>query len=353
MKNIIYKLSVLLLALVLLYSCTDNDLKYTINLPSDSKFVLSSSDSVLVLSKTNASTHTAISFKWDTLTYGISTPVTYTLQMDTMNGTFTAPVEEAIPVNKYSVSYTDSVMNKKMLNLLKRTPDVQSTIQVRLKANLSFGSNAIYSNILKIKVTPYSLPKQVSYLYMPGVVGGNWNDYSVKLCSINNDGNYEGYVEAAAWANFKFTDKADGTGTTYGSTPNSLYSLDNASDKWNIWFDAAGYFLVKANLNNMTWSKTAINSVCVTGDFNNWSLTATPMTYDSANKVWTVTCNISTIGWGIQFILNGDWSFKYGTSSNDPTQLILGGSNVMPTSTGTKTIKLDLNHPEKYTYQIQ
>jgi len=67
--------------------------------------------------------------------------------------------------------------------------------------------------------------------------------------------------------------------------------------------------------------------------------------------VWTASCNISTIGWGLKFVINGDWTFFYG--SNDTGELTLGGNNIVPASTGTKTITMDLSKPEKYTYTIQ
>jgi hypothetical protein len=335
--------------MMLLFSCTDNETKYVINTPAAGGFVLTASKTTVTLAESGAGSRTAIAFQWDSLTYGVSTPVTYTIQMDTLNGNFTSPVEEEIATNTYSISYSDSILNKKLLNQLKLKGNVQSKIKVRLQANLAFGNLPVYSDTLTINVTPYIVAKVVSYLYMPGVLSAN--DYTTKICSRENDGIYEGYVKAAQWANFNFTNKGDGTGTWYGSTPNSLYSLDSNSDKWNIWFDEGGYFLVKADLNTMTWSKKAITSVCVTGDFNSWSLTSDPMTYDETNKVWTASCNISTIGWGLKFVINGDWTFFYG--SNDTGELTLGGNNIVPASTGTKTITMDLSKPEKYTYTIQ
>lgn len=350
MNHIILKITALIICAVGMFSCTDNDYKYSIKTPAEGAFVLRISDSTLMLNKANASTHTAISMGWDSLTYQITTPVTYSIQIDTLNGNFTGAVENTIGTNVYSVAYTDSVLNKTLLNVLKLKGGVESTIKIRLKASLANGANAVYSNVIPVKVTPYALSKQVSFLYMPGV--SSWSDFSTKLCSKNNDGNYEGFVEAAQWANFKFTTQADFNGVVYGSSPSSLTTLDASSSMYNIWFDEGGYFLVKADLNGMTWSKTAITSMCVTGDFNGWSLTANPMTYDSSKKVWTANCNVSTIGWGVQIIVNGDWGFKYGDTDKDGS-LVLGGNNLIPASTGDKVITVDFSNPEKYTYSIK
>ena len=175
--------------------------------------------------------------------------------MDTLNGDFSTPLEEEIATNKYEISYSDSILNRKFLNLMKLKPDVENLIKVRIKANLAFGNMPVYSNVLTLKAKPFSVKKVVSFLYMPGDVSGGWGNFSTKICSKNNDGKYEGYVQATQWANFKFTDKADGTGNWYGSSATlGLSTLDATSAQWNIWFDAGGYFLIKADLNNMTWS---------------------------------------------------------------------------------------------------
>jgi len=357
MKKILFHLSAFLLGMIFISSCTDNDPKYIATAPAAGEFKLTSSLDSIALHELGAGAHTAIAFQWDSMVYKISTPVTYTIQIDTLNGNFTSPLEEEIANNKYEISYSDSILNKKCLNLLKLKPDVDNLIQVRIKANMAFGNMPVFSNVKTLKVKPYSVKKVVSYLYMPGAPSGGWTEFTTKICSRNNDGKYEGYVSALIWDNFKFTTQESfATGIVYGSVPNSLSSLsDNTSTQWNIWFDAGGYFLIKADLNSMTWSKTAITSFCVTGDFNGWSLTANPMTYDAVNKVWTANCNISTIGYGIQIIANGDWSYKYGDNGGGKNsgELTLGGANIMPTFTGTRTVTMDLSHPEKYAYTIQ
>jgi len=354
MKKKIFHLTALVFSLMFVSSCTDNDPIYTATVPGE--FNLTSSLDTIVLNETGGGTHEAIAFSWDSLVYDVSTPVIYTIQIDTLNGDFTAPLEESIITNSYSISYTDSVLNKKCLNLLKLTPDVENVVKVRIKANLAFGNMPVYSNVKLLVIKPFSVRKIVSFLYMPGDMTG-WSDYTLKICSRNNDGKYEGYVNAAIWNNFKFTtDQSFATGTVYGSDPTSLSKLNSDQlAQWKIWFDAGGYFLIKADLNTMTWSKAAVDSFCVTGDFNGWSLTANKMTYDAVNKVWTATCNIATLGWGMQIIGNGDWGYKFGVSDGgvNTGELNIGGSNMMPTNTGVRTVTMDLSRPEKYTFSIQ
>lgn len=357
MKNIVAKTIYLFFGLLFLSSCTDNELKHIAKLPAEGEFKLTASAVNLVLSENGAGSRTAVAFQWDSLVYSVSTPTTFTLQLDTVNGEFKAPIEEQIMINNFQFAYTDSILNKKCLNLLKLKADVENTVLVRVKASMAFGNMPVYSNVLTLKVKPYSVAKVLSYLFMPGDLSGGWGNYTTKICSRNNDGLYEGYVKADSWNNFKFTThESFSTGAVYGSDPSSLYKLnDDANAQWNIWFDAAGYFLIKADLNTMSWSKTEITSFCVTGDFNGWSLTANPMVYDATNKVWTANCDIANIGYGIQIIANGDWAFKYGDNDGGKNagELSLNGANIMPTSTGTKKITMDLSHSDKYTYTIE
>jgi len=356
MRTKIFRIGILFFSLISIVSCTDNEPKYIAKAPAEGEFLLNASSENLVLLESGAGARTAITFSWDSLVYSVSTPVIFTLQMDTLNGDFTTPVEEQVALNSFQFSYSDSILNKKCLNLLKLEGGKEHTLKMRLKATMAYGNLPVYSNILNVKVTPYTVAKILSFLYMPGDVSGGWSNFTTKICSRNNDGLYEGFVKAAQWNNFKFTTQENySTGTVFGSDPSGLYKLSSSVTAWNIWFDAEGYFLVKADLNAMNWSKTEITSFCVTGDFNSWSLTANPMTYDAVTKLWTANCNISNISFGFKIIANGDWSNFYGDNENGKNagELNFGGGNIVPTSTGNKKITMDLSNPEKYTYKIE
>lgn len=315
--------------------------------------LLASASNVVLSNETAGALMLSLTWNTDSLKithsdkYGISeTAMTNTLQLDTLQS-FANP-KESIETG-VSKSFTGSALNSLVLSMGLK-PGKATTIYARLKSSIGANMKLLYSNVVSFTVTPYDV---ISFLYMPGDVSGGWNNYTTKLCSPSSNGEYEGYVAATQWANFKFcTEPNNTTAIYYGSLPNSLYTLDSSSSQWNIWFDEGGYFLVKANTNTMTWSKTAISSFCITGEFNGWSLTANPMTYNSVNKVWTVTCNISTVLYGIQIIANQDWNFKYGDNNNNGV-LTLGGSNIVIASPGTYTITMDLSKPEKYTYTIK
>lgn len=180
-------------------------------------------------------------------------------------------------------------------------------------------------------------------LYMKTTDGSTWK---TTLFSPTKSGVYNGFYNAAAWENFKFVTE-DGN-TYYGSVANSLYKLSSASDAWNIWFESAGYYLVNADLGNMAWSATAVTSVTATGDFNSWATSSDAFTYNATTNKWTATLNVSTVGWGLYFLVNGSWSMCLKASSDG----VLGyntGNNIVPSSTGTYLVTLDLSN---FTYTM-
>ncbi|HEY5592484.1 MAG TPA: DUF5111 domain-containing protein [Paludibacter sp.] len=312
-----------------------------------------SATSIVLLKATSANEMLSISWNIkalsisDTAKYGLALSArTNTLQFDTTQN-FTQP-KELVQTDTLK-SFIGSELNAFALSM-GLTPGTATHVYARLKSTIGANMEPKYSNVVSISVTPYDV---ISYLYMPGDPSGGWNKYTAKLCSPASNGAYEGYVQAAQWANFKFTNEPDGTGIFYGSLPNSLYTLDASSTQWNIWFDVAGYFLIKANTNTMTWNKTAITAFSISGDFNSWSTTANPMTYNATTKVWTATCNFQPGEWGntLKIIANNDWVITYG--SNNGNGILKAGEKITITSAGTHTVTMDLSNPLKYTYTIQ
>jgi len=173
-------MSALILSVTCLYSCSDKDTSSIATSPTEDAFAFKASASDITLSETNASTHQAITLQWDSLAYGISTPVTFTIQMDSLNGDFSKPIEDEVATNKFATSYTDSVLNLKALKL-KLTPNVAGQIKVRLKSNLAFSQMPAYSKVLTINVTPYYAGTIFKYampsaLYLQGgAVASNWS----------------------------------------------------------------------------------------------------------------------------------------------------------------------------------
>jgi len=170
MKKTLNFISLALLLLLLMSSCSEKDFLPVATLPAEGEFLLTPSATNIELNKKDAATHTAISFSWDTIVYGVSTPVSFTLEMDSLNGDFSAPIVDVIPTNTYQVTFTDSVMNVRA-HKLNLEPDVAGDIKVRLKANLAYNNLPVYSPVVTISVTPYAdnlMYRMPAELYIQG-----------------------------------------------------------------------------------------------------------------------------------------------------------------------------------------
>lgn len=166
------------LIMVTASSCSDDTLMSVAEPPADGKFILTNSISDIVLNKKDADKNIAVTLNWDNKSwYGIDTPLTYTLQMDTNDGEFLSPQEVSI-LSGNNISFTHADLNAKAF-AMKLAPEVASKVKVRLKANLRYGAVPIYSNVSTLTVTPFSslilkypMPAE---LYLQGdAVPSNW-----------------------------------------------------------------------------------------------------------------------------------------------------------------------------------
>lgn len=158
MKNLIKSLFGLFVMTVVLMSCKKNEEK---------EYFLGGTAPVMAVSSTAALTllvpnknNTAVTFSWTNPNYQFSTGISsqdvfYTLQIDTTNSNFTNPGKSEIAISK-DLSYAITVgdLNSKLLamGLMENVPH---NVEFRLKATLINSNAPLYSNVIKIVVTPY------------------------------------------------------------------------------------------------------------------------------------------------------------------------------------------------------
>lgn len=267
-----------------------------------------------------------------------------------------ANVKSESTVSSSGMSYTGADLNTLILKM-GLTAGERSTVYARIKSTIGANISPVYSNVIALAVTPYKPAEKVNYLYMANT---DLTNFDLKLCSRDNNGVYDGFVKVNQWYNFLLTNEATANADViYGSYPadGNQYTLYSGAGRWSCWTSNGGYLYIKADVNNLKWSETVINSLSVTGDFNGWSATATPMTYDAAKNVWTVDITTTAAEqWGIKILINGSWDFFFGageetgvcklsTSSSD--------SGFPYTVTGTHKLTLDLSDPKAFKYTIE
>jgi len=157
MKNIM-KLIFTFLVVGTLVSCSRKIETYTYE-AATAPVLTPSSTSPMVLTGANASNQ-AIRFNWTNPNYQFSSglssqDVTYTLQVDTTGANFTSPnIQELAIARELGVSFTVKELNLILtkLNLLENIPH---NIEFRLKTTLVNQSLPLFSNIVKMVITPY------------------------------------------------------------------------------------------------------------------------------------------------------------------------------------------------------
>ncbi len=170
MKKTLNIICAAFLIMLSISSCSEKELLSVATVPADGDFLVTPSANAIALIKKGAGTHTALAFSWDTIVYGVSTPTTFTLQMDSLNGDFSAPLEDVISTNTFQIAFTDSVMNYRALRLNLK-PFIPGEIKVRLKANLAYNNLPVYSRVVPLMITPYDdglMYKMPAALYIQG-----------------------------------------------------------------------------------------------------------------------------------------------------------------------------------------
>ena len=308
----------------------------------------------IVLSNANDSTIVA-AFKWPATSYGLAVPVTYTLMIDQPSDTsganaWSGAMKITISTDSLNKSWLGTDFNK-LVNQLGLTPGVASPIVVRLTSdvNQSNGTASVvptlYSDIA-MTVTPYKIILIYPKLYLAGdFLVPNWTQKDQPgwiLASVKSNGSYEGFVNFPNASNkFKLCTQLDWNGTNYG-WGTSATTISGAGSAGNCYFGQVAYARVVADVNALTINYTP-TSWAIAGDFNSWSTTANPMTFDANTNVWTATGITLTAGANLGFKFVGDpgWATNFGVDAKG--NLAYNGANIPITKSGTYTVTLDLS----------
>lgn len=366
MKNIL-KTSIFAFLLIALGSCTTQEDNPVAIAKGAAKLLTPATGTSLILSPANAST-IATTLVWNFSDNGIDSPSSYTVQIAKGGTNFATPIDAGTTNDKF-LSWTVEQLNGK-LDPAIFIPFSEANVDVRIKSALGSGLNTIlqYSNIITLKVTPYSLalPK----LGVPGNHQG-WTPATAPILASSGYGktNFEGYISLDGgykfltqrpngsfnWgAGFEWADDGSFSGILVGTGGSNCTAI-------------AGYYLVKANTgaittqnpSGLTYSATPISSWGIIGDAtpNGWG-SSTALSYNSVTKKWSTTIAL-TAGKQCKFRANDAWTinigkFDAGKINNDygGENMSYDGGNIDIATSGTYIVTLDLSNPRDYKYTI-
>lgn len=274
---------------------------------------------------------------------------------------FSGKVVETIETS-LSKAYIGTELNSLAKNLGAQ-PDVPTTLYFRLKASVANNMKPVYSNVVSVVLTSYTIDMSVGY-----VLNADKEDTGMVLYSKDSDGKYVGFMGVAAWYNYFLR---EGDGTVWGNdgdtgTPFLISSNDN---KWNFWFPGhSGCYYVDLNTTKKEWSALYIPTLNVSGDIEG------EMTFDRSKARWTMPFNAAKTGnITLKAISNGRlYDYSTGTEGSDSDvnpgietpvafaqngeSLIFGASagdiTVNVPAAGTCTLVIDLSNPTQWTAQV-
>jgi len=178
-------------------------------------------------------------------------------------------------------------------------------------------------------------------LYVPGGHQG-WDPATAPtLYNRNFDFNYDGYVYfGAAGTEFKFTTEPSWSGTNYGDGGGGTLSTAGG----NLKVSEAGMYRLNVDLSGSPVYTMVKTEWGLIGDATagGWD-TSTPMTYDPATGLWSVTTTLEAKQY--KFRANNGWDINLGGAMNN---LGYGGDNIPVTVAGTYLITLDLTDSSQF-----
>ncbi len=346
------RISILIIVLATMigfYSCKKDENRVVLDPAKVTAPVIDASadGTSVVITKTNQDS--TVLFSWKAANYGFNTAINYSVQMDLEGNNFSNPTTLGTTKSTTTLEVSLGDLNNKLL-LMEADPEVATPLNIafRVVANISSQVDDIYSKVVNITFTPYTVPIVYPQLYVPGAYQGWAPDAADSIGSLKSDGNFEGYIYMDAPGEFKFTSERDWNGINYGDggTPGTL-STDGGAG--NLSVPEAGFYKFNVNTNDLTWTylKTTWGLI---GDATpgGWD-TDTPMTYNPDTQLWTVTLDLNAAD--IKFRANSAWDLNYG-SNNQNGKLDQDGANIHIDVAGNYTITLDLSHTV-YRYNVK
>lgn len=329
---------------VAFWACKEDELRPIIHYNAVPVLTAPPSGTVIELKEATAADEVP-AFTWTAADFGFSAATTYQVVLDLAGNNFADPTTVGSSTG-LSLVVTQEELNTLLLakGLEGETP---TDLELRVIATVNSDATAQVSEGVVVTVIPYTTTIVYPQLQVPGSYQA-WdptNDNTI-IYSAKADGKYEGYIYMGEEnAKFKYTD-GPSWDTNWGDTGDDGTLDANGTD---IAAGAAGTYLLSANLNTLTHTRTLYN----------WGLIgdATPggwdsdqdLTYDAVANKLTITLDL--VPGNIKFRANDAWDFNYGDNENNKT-LDINGTDIPIAEAGNYTIDMLIFKTTKLKYTI-
>lgn len=350
------------IALAALFTgCKDKEQQMTVSTKDIDPVVLSGPDEDVVLTVDNAES-LAMTLNWSDNSKVSSTGVTIaknsivnTLQFSAEES-FEKVVEQVTEAEQTSKQFTVDELNSLVIRLGFKGEEA-STLYIRMKSVLAQNQTPVYSNVISILVTPYTVDMSCGV-----ILNKAKEDSGMRLYSADSDGVYRGFMGVADWYNFWLQ---EGNGVLWGNlgVDGKPFYLSSDEDHWNFWFPGkAGCYYAVIDTQKQEWSALHIPALTVSGDVSG------EMTFDKASTTWSL--DITTSASSITVQISGTGALYNTTTQTDDdaavatavgfgqngNTIVFGetaSSITVPVSvSGEVALKLNLSDPKNWICEV-
>jgi hypothetical protein len=337
------RLSIFIYSLLFFFTACEKD-ETRVQLTADAiPAVITTNETELSQLITAESLGDQLDIQWEKAEYGVTTEVTYTLEVDAACRDFTQPASLGSTARN-TFALTLSELNAKLVGDLKLAPHREATVQLRITSALN-GKFPQKSEVRTFTITPWS--EQPIALWLTG-------GESAPAIYATADDQYEGYAYLESNQPLRFAESPTCPTITYsqGASAGTLAAGENAQA---ITVAVEGYYKVNTDINGLTYqlAKTEWGLIgsATAGGWNN----STEMSYDEATRTWRITADLSN--GALKFRANNAWDLNYGPASSAELTgtLVQTDAAINISEPANYTIVLNFNRdaaPYKYTYQV-
>ncbi len=350
MKKI--KLIFIILGIAALFACEEEEKGPVVGVFTSPSISSPSGGGSYVLTE-ETETDVMATFTWTAADFGFQSATTYMVMMDFADNDFAEPFNLGNTTGLELKVLVGDVNNKLMT--AGAIADRATDVEVRVRATIHKDVDTLFSTGVAMTITPFEKIIIYPSLYVPGSYQDNWNpawgewdaaNENTKIYSVKDDGKYEGYLYfPEATTSYKFTTvPAWEEDNTIGDPDAAGVSGTLQIGAWggnNINYTGTpGYYLVKANLNDLTYSNTLTDwGLIGSATSGGWDSDQN-MTYDPLTDLWTIT--IDLVAGDIKFRANDAWDLNYGDDGGDG-KLEGGAANIPVAEAGNYTVTLNLS----------
>lgn len=292
---------------------------------------------------TEADLDDVIEFAWDKTGYGVSTQVTYTLQIDSECNGFENPMVLA-STTAGNVSMTLLELSNKLVNDFKFASHKPAALQMRVTSTID-GKFPATSDVVSIFITPWSDKPEAVWIGEGATAAALYK---------TADSKYEGYRYITAGKTFKFTDNRICPTIKWGSGGAGTLAAADAAPA--IMIADAGYYKINVDTEHLTYQLEKITSwgLIGTATAGGWN-SSTPLNYVSATDTWEG--QVSLVNGALKFRANDGWDINYGVENiNDLSgTLVFDAASIDIASPGNYKVVLNFSqvaNPYTYTYSV-